>query len=192
VVAKPGLTLQVLKRRCTAATKKGEPCTAPAMIGRTVCVLHQPGGATFAAKIGSIGERHGSLHNLKELTPLAPPKTPDDIVKLVSQTIYDLRAGKIDVRLAQGICSCTGPLLNALELRDLSEQLTRCEMGLDPSAGLDKDELDEKLSELTRQIAEDEAATAVARGLQAGSDVSGDAEQDVTALTGRFEGKIYG
>jgi hypothetical protein len=65
-------------------------------------------------------------------------------------------------------------------------------MGLDPSAGLDKDELDEKLSELTRQIAEDEAATAVARGLQAGSDVSGDAEQDVTALTGRFEGKIYG
>ncbi len=139
-------TLQVLKRRCAALNVRGEPCQSPAMIGRNKCCMHT---GDHAKVLGARGGRRRAVYDLKELTPLPAPRTAEDVIRLVSETIHDLRTGKIDARLSNSICYAIGPLLNAIEVHDLGAKLDRAERGLPitPQADADRIEDDEEATQ---------------------------------------------
>ncbi|MBZ5667541.1 MAG: hypothetical protein LAO30_23450 [Acidobacteriia bacterium] len=85
-----------------------------------VCLFHY---GDFAHTLGAKGGRHGAQRDPKEIVQFDPPLTPDDLVPILSTTIAEIRAGKIDQKTVQALVSCSGQFMEALKLSDLDKRL---------------------------------------------------------------------
>jgi hypothetical protein len=115
------------RNRCEAMTKDGAPCEAAPMVGKKTCLFHN---GDNASKCGRVGGRRRAVYNLDDLAPCDLPRTTDDVLRLLGQTILELRSGKIDVRMSNAICFASGAFLNAVELTTLEAQMRQLEAGL--------------------------------------------------------------
>lgn len=123
------------KRRCQARTKNGRPCNATPMVHprkvngklKYVCLFHY---GDWAQTLGAKGGRHATQRDPKEIVQFDPPLTPDDLVPILSSTIAEIRAGKIDQKTVQALVSTSGAFLETLKIADLDKRVKALEKKL--------------------------------------------------------------
>ncbi len=105
-----------MSKRCLAKNRNGKRCGAWAVIGKAKCALHLD--PTRAAQMGS---KHGSRAVLPlhpDAVPMEPPKTACDVRDLLANTMSQVHARKMDVRIANSLAYISTSLLRALEISD--------------------------------------------------------------------------
>lgn len=110
---------------CSATTKSGKPCKAAAVSGTRFCALH--GDPTRAASLGRMGGRKNRHYVDTHEVTFEAPSTPQDVVKILAQAMVDLRAKRLDPRIASALTHMSGALLKALETSDVESRLARLE-----------------------------------------------------------------
>ena len=111
--------------KCKYFKSDGTPCGGYASKGSEYCYRHSPEISELSKKhASSIGGRH-------KLTPLNLPeiivKDSRDIPLLLADTIYNLRRGKMDVRLGTAIGYVSNILLRSFETADLEVRIEKIE-----------------------------------------------------------------
>lgn len=124
--------------KCKAKRKDGSPCKAPVKAGGDYCFFHDPdkAEANKAAKVK--GGRAGKLAVLEpdevkpwrgqigDVTVLKDMSTAD-LVNLLSDTIDEVRVGKIDPRVANSVGYLAGIMLRVLQHEAFDERLAAIE-----------------------------------------------------------------
>jgi hypothetical protein len=111
--------------QCHKKKRDGKRCRAPALTGQTNCAMHaQPGRA---AELGSKGGRRRPVCSPSELREFAAPKTAAELRDLLAESIIEIRAGKLDPRVANALGYLGGSYLRALELSDVEARLDSLE-----------------------------------------------------------------
>src|SRR5271157_4063888 len=109
--------------QCQKKKRDGSRCGARALSGKKYRALHSEAGK--AAELGSKGGRRRTVFSPENLKELEPPKTVGDLRNLLAQSIVEVRAGKLDPKLANSISYLGTGLLRAIEVGDLQEKLYR-------------------------------------------------------------------
>jgi len=92
------------------------------------CAFHAD--PTRAAELGRMGGRKNRHYAETEEVNVAPPLTAEDVKNLLAQAMSDVRAGKLDPRIASALTYMAGALLKAFETTDLQQRITRLEEAL--------------------------------------------------------------
>ena len=112
---------------CQFLKPNGIPCGAFAVGKGTYCYFHDPDvpeiEKTAARARGGLST--GSTG--KEPLPAIDLSTARDAMNLFCRTINELRAGLIDVRVANCIGFLTGQFIRAVELTEVEEKLAKIE-----------------------------------------------------------------
>lgn len=111
--------------KCSAKNKAGKPCGAPAVNGTTRCHMH----SGRAKELGSRGGHRRSVYAPENLKDFSAPRTADELRELLAQSIIEIRAGKLDPKLANSISYLGAGFLRALEVADLEKRLAELEAG---------------------------------------------------------------
>jgi hypothetical protein len=127
------------KARCSAMTKKGEPCPQWSIRGQKFCPMHVPGNA---AKFGRRGGMRRAIYNPAELSHFVRPQTVEDVVSILGQITVEVHKGQLDPRVGQVLGSLAGTFLSALELKEFGAKLRELEKRL----GVNSDPLDRDLA----------------------------------------------
>ena len=111
--------------QCKFIKSNGKQCNANAMRDSGFCFTHNP--ATKEAKKEAVTK--GGKSPKKNYNPLLPVKIEDsaDVAQLLSKTINEVRAGEIDLRVANCIGYLSGHLIKALEVSDLEKRVEEIE-----------------------------------------------------------------
>jgi len=112
---------------CGATTLDGKPCSSKAQEGSRFCFSHDPAKSEERRAAQSKG---GKANRLKTLGPDVPDlKVQDsqDIKKLLSQTIDQVRKGQIDPRVGYAIAYLSSLMLKASEKSELEARLAELE-----------------------------------------------------------------
>jgi hypothetical protein len=109
--------------KCRAKNKGGGGCGAPAVGGTNRCVMH----SGRAAELGSKGGRRRTVYSPDRLKELPAPKSAADLRDLLAQSIVEIRAGKLDPKLANSISYLGAGFLRATEVSDLETRLLALE-----------------------------------------------------------------
>lgn len=123
-------------KKCKYTKDNGRQCGAYAMKGSEFCYLHNP---AISKKQKKLDQTRGGA-NRRALTiaePLPPMKleTPKDVVLLLVDTINRVRAGELDVKVANCLGVLTGHLIKALETAQLNDKLEAIEQLLSKKRG---------------------------------------------------------
>jgi len=111
-------------KKCKYTKDNGKQCGAYAMKGSKFCYLHNP---AISKKQKKLDQTRGGA-NRRALTiaePLPPMtlETPKDVVLLLVDTINRVRAGELDVKVANCLGVLTGHLIKALEVEKINDKL---------------------------------------------------------------------
>ena len=110
--------------RCRAKTREGKPCPANPVHGRKFCYWHIPGNASLK---GTIGGRRRAIFNPNNLEPLPTPQNAEELLRLMMQTVVEVRTTKLDTRTANAIFYGGVSCLAALETVNLDARLKALE-----------------------------------------------------------------
>lgn len=110
---------------CKFIKSNKEQCQANAMKGSKFCFTHNP--ETKEAK--QIAVTRGGRSPKKNYNPLTPVEITDNksVVNLLIATVNEVRAGEIDLRVANCIGFLSGHLLRALEISELEGRVETIE-----------------------------------------------------------------
>jgi len=110
-------------KKCTHTKEDGTPCGAFTMTGSEFCYLHNPAISDTEKKLAQT--KGGANRALTIGEPLPPVRltTPSDAVMLIADTINRVRAGQLDVRIANCIGVLSGHFIKALELSQLKDKV---------------------------------------------------------------------
>ena len=97
---------------CHAKNRRGKPCRAPAIKGSKRCVMH----SGRAAEIGRKGGRRRATFGPDKLEQLPAPKNVVELRDMLGQSLVELRAGKMDPKLANSISYLAASFLRALDV----------------------------------------------------------------------------
>ncbi len=102
--------------QCTFIKTDGECCNAKSLSQGKFCYFHSTEITNSERKEAQ--SRGGKANMIKIQNPLPPVTINEvqDVVKLLTGTINDVRAGKLDVKLANCIGVLSGHLLKAMEM----------------------------------------------------------------------------
>jgi Family of unknown function (DUF5763) len=122
---------------CKATTNAGEPCKAVA-VKDGLCALHA--NPTLAAEMGRKSGRArrstGCVKHEQPETDLAPPETAQEIRAALGQFISDVRARRLDPKVASTLGYLSSVLLKSIEVADVEGRLAALESVL--GAGVQK------------------------------------------------------
>jgi len=111
--------------RCSYTKKDKKQCSANAMIGSKFCFTHNP-DTRKQKKEAVIKGGKMSKRNYSSLPPIALDQSKD-VVALLATTINEVRAGTIELRVANCIGYLSGHLIKALEVSELEERVSKIE-----------------------------------------------------------------
>jgi hypothetical protein len=120
--------------QCQKRKRDGNQCRARARSGRKYCALHSEPGK--AAELGSKGGRRRAVYSPDGLKEFAAPKSAGDLRDLLAQSIIEIRAGKLDPKLANSISYLGAGFLRALEVADIEPRIEELERELDTARQL--------------------------------------------------------
>lgn len=104
------------------------------MLNSPFCYLHSPAiPESQKQKNRSAGGKNNAVAILKPLPPLKIEKAAD-IIGLLVETVNEVRAGRIETRLANSLAILSGHLLRAFEISDLEQRLESLELKLEEKA----------------------------------------------------------
>jgi len=110
---------------CTAQTKRGTPCRARPIAGSPFCALHAD--PKRAKELGQKGGRKNRHYVETADVAITPPATPEDVKNLLAQAMADVRAGKLDPKIAHTLTYMSSALLRSMESVDVLRRLERLE-----------------------------------------------------------------
>jgi len=111
--------------QCSARTKAGKRCRAPATAGG-LCYFHaNPAKAAEYGRIG--GRKHGLAPNPSPSEPLPKLDTANAVKGAVSRLIADLYAGRLHPRMATGLASLLNLQLRVIQETNLEQRVARLE-----------------------------------------------------------------
>jgi len=102
--------------KCKHIKANGEQCKANAMSGLDYCYLHNPKISEEEKKKANQKGGLNRAKTVKEALPLLVIKEPGDTVTLLIDTINRVRAGDLDIKVANCIGFLSEKLLRAFEL----------------------------------------------------------------------------
>lgn len=111
-------------RRCCAKNRYGKPCSAAPLRGKKRCAFHSGNHAVIC---GQRGGRRRAVFNPDGLEPFPPPKDARDLLRLVMQTVIEVRAAKMDTKTATAIFYGCGVGRAILEAADFDSRLKALE-----------------------------------------------------------------
>jgi len=111
--------------QCRQKKRDGKPCRAPALTGQDHCAFHAEPGR--AAELGSKGGRRRAVYDPEGLKHYAAPTSATDLRDLLAQSIIEIRAGKLDPKLANSISYLGAGFLRAVEMADIEARLMKLE-----------------------------------------------------------------
>src|SRR5208282_4252155 len=122
---------------CEAKTNAGERCRAVA-VKNGLCALHAD--PNLAAEMGrKSGKARRSRESREKPQPeLMPPRTAQEVRAALGQFISDVRARRLDPKVAGTLGYLANVLLKSIEVSDVEERLTALESGL--GAGMPQDQ----------------------------------------------------
>jgi hypothetical protein len=106
---------------CQHKKRDGKRCKAPALTGQTSCAMHAHPGR--AAELGRRGGSRRAVYNPDDLRDFAAPRTAADLRDLLAESIIEIRAGKLDPKVANALGYLGTSYLRALELSDIENRL---------------------------------------------------------------------
>lgn len=113
--------------QCEHKSEDGKRCGAAALKAKTRCSLHaDPGRAAALGSKGGRGRRR-SVFKAGDLREFAAPKSAADLRELVAESIIEIRAGKLDPRIANALGYLGGSYLRALEVSEIESRLDALE-----------------------------------------------------------------
>jgi hypothetical protein len=111
--------------QCHNEKRDGKRCRAAALTGQARCAMHaQPGRA---AELGSKGGRRRAICSPGELREFETPKTAADLRELLAESIIEIRAGKLVLRVANALGYLGASYLRALEVSEVEARLDALE-----------------------------------------------------------------
>ena len=107
--------------KCTQTKEDGSKCNAWAQADKSFCLMHDP---DMEEEHKLICQKGGQTPK-KNFNPLAPIflDNPEDVVNLLADTINRVRAGEMDLRVANCIGYLSGHLTKAFEVAQLSQRI---------------------------------------------------------------------
>ena len=110
--------------RCRATTKAGEPCPVPAT-SSGLCYLHDdPKRAAEMGRRGGLKNRRVIVDDTVEFPPL---NTAEDVRAMLAKLAQDVRARRVEPRVAASVSQIASTLLKAIEVADLENRLAKLE-----------------------------------------------------------------
>jgi hypothetical protein len=110
--------------RCSALTKAGNPCPAPATVSG-LCFFHEnPKRTAELGRRGGLKNRHVLPHEDVEMPPL---NTAEDVRGMLAKLAQDVRNRRVDPRVATSIGQLATTLLKAIEVADIEKRLGKLE-----------------------------------------------------------------
>jgi len=115
--------MKQVKKRCRFIKTDKQKCKAWAMSDSEFCYFHNPDISEAEKK--EIQSRGGQANKIKVLEPLEPItlKRGDDVILLLEDTINKVRAGKMDLRVANCMGYLAGHLIKAIEITKLENRV---------------------------------------------------------------------
>ncbi len=119
-----------VSRRCVHVHASGKSCGGFAIAGSAFCFAHDPGSV---GKRDAARRRGGQARRVVTLAESnVAVRSLGDVVALVETTINDVRAGRVDVRVANAVGVLANVAIRAIERSDLEARLAVLEAVLEP------------------------------------------------------------
>ena len=112
-------------RKCQFIKSDGEECKANAMRESEFCFTHNPD--TEEERISAVSRGGSAPRKVYEPLPEVKIENTKDVVNLLSTTISEVRAGSVELRVANCIGYLSGHLIKAFEVSALEERLSKIE-----------------------------------------------------------------
>ena len=115
------------KKSCTGTKGDGAACQAAVLPGSQFCFFHSPKHADARREAQSRGGLAHKMATLPADTPDVKVENGADVVKLLSETINQVRRGEIDPRVANAVGYLSNIVLSATGQRELENRLAELE-----------------------------------------------------------------
>ena len=115
------------KKPCTATKRLGGCCQAAALPGSDFCYFHDPAKAATRRQAQSLGGRGNRMVTLPADAPEVKVEDAADVVRLLGETINEVRRGAIDPRVANAVGYLSNIVLAATGQRELESRLAELE-----------------------------------------------------------------
>lgn len=127
--------LKAIKRPCQAKTADGSSCRTAALTGSDFCFFHDPDRATDRLEANAAGGRQNRMKTLDGTAPDVKIESCQDVVRLISETINQVRRGELDPRVANAIGYLANVLIKAAEQGDMEKRLEDLEAAVKSRPG---------------------------------------------------------
>ena len=123
-VGKDGMMekLKAGKRPCRAKKPDGSACLTAALPDSDFCFFHDPDRADERREANAAGGRNGRMKTL-EGAPDIKVESCQDVVRLLSDTINQVRRGELDPRVANAVGYLANVLIRAAEQGDHEQRI---------------------------------------------------------------------
>jgi len=108
------------RRICTATTKAGNPCQAPATSPDGLCLAHDPARSELMRLGQAMG---GSARSNANRASKALPDDLRDVGRMLLDAMQDVRDGKLDPRTASALASLSNAYRGIFETGTLDAKL---------------------------------------------------------------------
>ena len=109
--------------KCEFIKPDGQKCEANAVKGSEFCYFHNPAVSDEEKREAQSNGGKGKALTLPEPLPELALTTPDHAVLLIADTISRVRAGTLDIRIANCIGFLSDKLLKAFEISKLNSRV---------------------------------------------------------------------
>ncbi len=113
-------------------TLQNKPCTAHVREGSSFCFFHDPDVSQeekrLAQSKGGQGNKRASA--LGDALPPVALREVEDVLTLLEMTANELRSGRIDTKLSNGLGYLAGHAMKAMELSQLEKRIEALEIVL--------------------------------------------------------------
>jgi hypothetical protein len=115
------------RKSCAARKRNGTACRAAALPGSRFCFFHSPKHATARRNAQSRGGLANRMATLPADAPDVKVEDAADVVRLLGETINQVRRGEIDPRVANAVGYLSNIVLAATAQRDLETRIAELE-----------------------------------------------------------------
>jgi len=119
--------LKAIKRPCQAKKPDGTSCQAAALSGSDFCFFHDPDQADERQAARSFGGSRNKMKTLGADAPDVKVESCQDVVRLIGETINQVRKGQIDPRVGNAIGYLANVLIKAIEQGDMEKRIETLE-----------------------------------------------------------------
>jgi hypothetical protein len=119
--------LKPIKNQCKGLKLDGSCCQAAVLPGTDFCFFHDPTKAEARREAQSLGGRQNKMKTLDPTALDVNVKDCQDVVRLISETINQVRKGQIDPRVANAVGYLANVLIRAVEQGEMERRLDELE-----------------------------------------------------------------